>query len=385
MKQKKIAIALNLDWPLKRYHELYKGIQDYAQKHTDWLLVWDHFPEQRLKECKSVSYFDGVIGRIKYEAYDEIKRLNIPAVNTWATNSIEDITSVLDDYHAAGAIAADHLIKKGFRNFVHIDFRACTSNSIFHQGFLSVIKSHKCFVKHYQISHKIDTNAALWNKFNKDFKKWTTEWKLPLGIVTSMSSIGPKVTTRCIENGLRIPEDVAVVSLGNDLSYCEGRSPTISSVDINYEKVGYEAARILDMKMRGEKIEQQTFLIKPRGFVARESTDSYAVKDKDIQIALRYICENYQSSISVRDVVESVDISRSTLERRFISLVGHSIFDEINRLRISSVKRLLIETGQDIKSICESSGFSSPHHLRRAFFKDTGLNPAEFKKRHQSS
>lgn len=380
MTQKKVAVSINLDWPLKRYHELYRGIQDYASKHTDWLLIWDHFPEQRLKACESESYYDGVIGRIKYEAYEEIRRLNIPVVNTWATNSIKDMTSVLVDFYEVGRIAAEHLIKKGFRNFAHVDYRSSGTSTLFYEGLMSVVDTYKCPVKRYFLSNKTCAVAALWNKFNSDFQDWSKEWQYPLAVVTSMSSLGPKLATCCIENGLRVPEDVAVVSNGNDLSYCEGRFPTISSVDINYFKVGYESARILDMKFKGRELEKQIYLIKPRGFVARESTDSYAVKDKVIQESLRFISDNFHNNIQVIDVVQSVEVSRSTLERRFQTIIGHSIFDEINRMRISSVKRLLIETDDDIKVICDSSGFSSPHHLRRAFLKETKMNPGEFRK-----
>jgi len=385
MNQKRIAVSINLDWPLKRYHELYKGIQEYAKEHTDWLLVWDHFPEQRLKKCKTVPYYDGVIGRVKYEAYDEIKRLNIPVVNTWATNAIKDLTSVIVNFEKVAEMAADHLIKKGFRNFVLIDFRSSGTKQVFFKGFMNKVKPYGCPVKRYLISHNTDMVASLWNKFNDDFESWIKDWKYPLGIVVAMSSIGPKITSRCIESGLRIPEDVAIVSSGNDLSFCEGRHPTISSVDINYFQAGYESARLLDMKMRGEEPKEKTFFIEPRAFVARESTDSYAVQDKDVQLALRYISENYDDNIQVIDVVEAVDVSRSTLERRFQDIIGHSIYDEINRLRLSSVKRLLIETDMDIKNICKESGFSSSHHLRRVFFKDTGINPGEFRKKNQSS
>jgi LacI family transcriptional regulator len=381
--QEKIAVSINLDWPLNRYHDLFKGIQDYAAEHTDWSLVWDHFPEQRLKKSKSEPYYDGVIGRIKFEAYDEIKRLNIPCVNTWASSSIKDITSVLEDFNEVGEMAADHLIKKGFRNFVFIDYRSNGFRQNFFRGFKSVIKPYNCPVKQYLISHRMDEVPSMWNKFNEDFEEWIKDWKFPLAIVTTMSAMGPKVAYRCLENNLKIPEEVAIVSSGNELSFCEGRFPTISSVDINYNKLGYKAASLLDMKMKGREPDQKIHYIKPRGFVSRESTDSYAVKDKDIKAALRYISENYQNNIQVIDVVDSVDVSRSTLERKFLSIIGHSIFDEINRLRISSVKRLLIETELDIKKICKTSGFSNPHHLRRAFLKDTGVNPGEFRKVNQ--
>lgn len=383
MKQKKIAVSINLDWPLNRYHDLFKGIQDYGNEHTDWLLVWDHFPEQRLKKSKSEPYYDGVIGRIKYEAYDEIKRLNIPVVNTWASSTIKDITSVLTNFTEVGEMIANHLIKKGFRNFVHIDFRGSGFRQSFSQGFKEVVKPYKCNVKQYLVSHRMDSMPSLRNKFNDDFDEWVKDWKFPLAIITPMSAIGPKVAYRCLENNLRIPEDVAIVSAGNDLAFCEGRFPTISSVDINYNKIGYEAARLLDMKLKGQKPEEKTYYIKPRGFVARESTDSYAVKDKDIKAALRYISENFQNNIQVIDVVDSVEVSRTTLEKKFLNIIGHSIFDEINRLRLSSVKRFLIETDFNINKICKISGFSNPHHLRRAFIKDSGMTPGKYRKLHQ--
>ena len=104
----------------------------------------DHFPEQRLKKCKSIPCFDGVIGRIKYEAHDEIKRLNIPVVNTWAANSIKDMTSVLVDYKQVGEMAADHLVRKGFRNFVLIDFRSSGTKQDFFQGFAGKVKPLAC-------------------------------------------------------------------------------------------------------------------------------------------------------------------------------------------------------------------------------------------------
>ena len=381
--EKKIAVSINLDWPLNRYHELFKGIQDYASEFTDWLLVWDHFPEERLKKCQSDPYYDGVIGRIKYAAYDEIKRLKIPVVNTWATNDIKDISSVLVDFHEVGEITANHLIKKGFRNFVFIDYRSSGFRQNFYDGFNGIVSQFRCPIKQYLVSHRMDSVASVWNKFNEDFETWAKEWNLPLAIVTTMSSLGPKIAYRCLENSLRIPEDVAVVSAGNDKAFCEGRFPTISSVDINYQKVGYEAAKLLDLKLRGKKAGCERVFIKPRGFVPRESTDSYAVKDKDIKRALRYIADNFQNNIQVIDVLDSVEICRSTLERKFISRIGHSIFDEINRQRISSAKRLLIETDLDINKICKSAGFSSSHHLRRVFLKDTGMNPGEFRKLNQ--
>ena len=377
--KKKIAIAINLDWPIKRYHLLFKGIQEYAKEYTDWTLVWDHYPEKVLKRCKDEPYYAGVIGRIKMDAYNEIQRLNIPVVNTWHSTFMKGMTSVFPDYTAAGEMAADHLLKKGYRNFVNIDYRASSSSLNFHTGFSKKIKPYNCQIKRYLFSHKSAHDAVLWDKFNNEFKEWIKDWEFPLAIYCSLSAIGPKITTWCLENDLRIPEDVAVISSGNETSYCEGFHPTISSIDIDYYKVGYESARQLHKKMEGKEVEPVTF-ISPTACIPRESTDSYAVQDKDIQIALRFISDNYYTNIQVIDVVESTNVSRSTLERKFTDIIGHSIFDEINRLRTASAKRLLIETDLPIQKISAESGFSSPHHFRRVFHKATGLKPSEYKK-----
>ena len=80
-KKIKIAVSINLDWPLRRYHELYKGIQEYS-KDTNWVLVWDHFPEKALSRDRSTPYYTGIIGRIKYDAYEIARELKIPMVNT---------------------------------------------------------------------------------------------------------------------------------------------------------------------------------------------------------------------------------------------------------------------------------------------------------------
>jgi len=377
--QKKIAVALNLDWPIKRYHELFAGIQDYAKENTDWVLVWDHYPEKALTRSGNPPCYAGVIGRIKYKSYHEINRLNIPVINTWESNDLKDMTSIFPDYEKAGEIAAEHLIRKGFRNFVNIDYRASKSASTFFKGFQKVTKPYDCSINRYLTSNEAASTPALWDKFNSDFDEWIKTWKLPMAIVCSLSCIGPKVVSRCLANNLRIPEDIALITTGNDSSACEGFTPTISSVDMNFHKLGFEAARLLHMKIKGEKIIEEVTLIPPSVCIARESTDSYAVDDKVIQKALRFISDNFHQNIQVCDIVDSSGISRTALEKRFFKNIGHTMSFEINRLRISTVKKLLLETELEIMKIAAKCGFSGSHHLIRVFKKFEKITPLEYR------
>lgn len=383
--KQKIAISINLDWPLRRYYDFYEGVQSYASKNTEWTLVWDHFPENILKTCKKESYYAGIIGRIKYNAYKEAIRLNVPIVNSWFSNEIQDIDSVYNDHEKAGEMAAEHLLKRGFRNFANIDNRNEVVGKTFFKGFNEAIKAYDCKSKRYLVSRKCTDNDEQWLKFHQDFKEWIKEWQLPIGIVCSQPAIAPRIITRCLENNLRIPEDVAIVTSGNDQNYCEGISPKVSAVDLDYFKNGFEAARMLDQKLKGEEITEKKVLIEPAGFIARESTDTYAVSDPIVKTALRYIADNCNENIQVIDVVEQVPISRRSLEIRFNKEIGHTMVDEINRLRIMALKRLLLESDTKMNKLYRAAGFSSALHMRRVFSKSTGMTPGQFRKLNKNS
>ncbi|MCM8542639.1 MAG: substrate-binding domain-containing protein [Lentisphaeraceae bacterium] len=384
-KKLKIAISINLDWPMRRYYSFFEGIQSYSSKYTNWALVWDHFPENVLKTCTDKPYYDGIIGRIKHNAYNEACRLNIPVVNNWFSSDIKDIDSVYTDHEKAGQMAAEHLLKRGFRNFASIDTRNEIVAKTFYKGFLESIKPYGCKIKRYYINRKCTENEEQWLKFHLDFNAWIKEWTFPIGIACSMAAIAPRVTTRCLENDLRIPEDVALVTSGNDQNYCEGISPKVSSVDTDYFKNGYEAARMLDRKLKGEKITESPIFIPPKGFIARESTDTYAVNDPLVKTALRYIADNCDKNIQIIDVVEQVPISRRSLEIRFNKEIGHTMVDEINRLRIMALKRLLLESDTKMNKLYRQAGFSSALHMRRVFSKCTGMTPGQFRKANKSS
>ncbi len=384
MKKYRIAIAINFDWPLQRYHKLFEGIQAYADNSKNWLLIWDHYPECRLEKSKTQSYYDGVIGRISFETFEQSKRLNIPVVNTWSSNLIKDITTVTVDYFKAGEMAAEHLLLKGFRNFVNIDYRANESATSFNSGFMNAAKDYNCKFERHLISYKCTSDLRVWDKLNSDFKKWSKQWRAPLGIYSSLSAIGSLITAKCIENGFRIPEDIAVITSGNELAYCEGSRPSISSIEINYFKIGYEAARVLDHKLQNKTVEHELIRMGAIGCIPRESTDNYAVQDNDLKNALRFINDNYQKNILVPEVVDYVKVSRSTLERKFLKIIGHTVFDEINRLRICSAQRLLLETDLEIAEIATMIGFSSSNHFIRVFKSLNNITPGKYREINRS-
>ena len=75
---------------------------------------------------------------------------------------------------------------------------------------------------------------------------------------------------------------------------------------------------------------------------------------------------------------------RRTLERRFESFVGKSVYSEITRMRTETIKRVLMDTDRPLTAVAMDCGFSSVSHFTEYFRKSAGVTPSVFRKRQQS-
>ena len=148
-----------------------------------------------------------------------------------------------------------------------------------------------------------------------------------------------------------VPEQVAVLGMGNDPLICDCASVPLSSVDSNRFAQGRIAAELLDRLMNGEAVPAEFVVTPSGGVVARKSTDVLAVPDLDTARALRYLWEHLAEPLSVGKVAKAVGVSRRTLDRAFRTHLGRSVTDELNRKRIERCCELLTGTRQSVVSI----------------------------------
>jgi LacI family transcriptional regulator len=164
-----------------------------------------------------------------------------------------------------------------------------------------------------------------------------------------------------------VPDDVAVVGVDNDELMCELSDPPLSSVALNLEEAGYEAARTLDALMSGQSPPENIVPVKPTFVVSRRSSEVIGHDDRLVVTALRFIKDHAGQAIGVPDVVDASRVSRRTLERRFARAVGRSILSEVTRCRLERAKRLLLETHLPVKRVAAGSGFGSIKTFNRTF------------------
>ena len=191
--------------------------------------------------------------------------------------------------------------------------------------------------------------------------------------------LGLQVLDACRRAGIRVPDEIAVAGVGNDECLCDLALPALTSVDLNPRKVGYEAAVLLDRMMAGKPVPERETVVAPAGIAARMSSDVVATEDSRVAQAVLFIREHACDGIQVADVLRHVCVSRASLEPRFKRILGRTVHQEIQRVRLSRVQELLAATDMPIKQIARQAGFRYPEYMMRVFRRVTGQTLKQYR------
>lgn len=380
-KIRRVAVAIDPCYPLRHHYELVVGIQHYAREHADWDLTVEPFIRM-LPKAEGKSGYHGVIGRATTELAQQAARAGIPLVNVWTGSPVTTLPSVLPDARTCGRTAAEHLLSRGFRRFAFQGFLRHAGTQLAWDGFNAVLRAKNCRCTTQRISPQRDENAKRWDRYSARLGQWIGSWKPPIGVFVVQDTLGPYLAYTCQRAGLRIPEDVAVISLGNEPAACVLWEPTLSSFDLGYDRVGYEAAKLLDRLMDGEPASKEPIFVPPKELVVRRSTDVCLVSDPLVTAALRFIAEQSHKGIRGEDVALHVHATEPSLRRHFLAVLGCTVTDEIARLRLERAKRLLVENDKPIKEVALDCGFTNAAHFRVGFLQAEGMSPGKYRRCH---
>lgn len=380
-RRRRIALSLELDWLFKRHHGLFAGTQQYAQDCGRWDCILDAHPQRTLAEGKrSAPAYDGIIARVDRQLAKTAKRYGVPAVNVWASSPATDVPLVSPDFEAVGRMAARHLMGRGFRHFGHLSFIRQRTNRAERRAFEATLKEAGFPCSSLAVPSGYADRASNWGVFNARLHEWIDTWQLPIGVGVSYDLLCRYLACACDRKGVRVPHDAALVGNHNEPLICALPEPSLTSIELGYERVGYRAAELLDQMMDGSPAPPEPILLEPTALVPRQSTDSLAVEDPLVAHALRFVAEHGHERIKVSDVAAAGHVTRRTLERRFRTVLGRSIGEEIARLRVERGKRLLAESKASIKRLAPKAGFRDAMQMCTVFKRVEGLTPSEFRR-----
>ena len=204
--------------------------------------------------------------------------------------------------------------------------------------------------------------------------EWLMSLPKPCGILASCDDRAYEIIDVCRETGLRIPQAIGILGVNNDPILCENSDPKISSIQPDFRREGYLAARAIDMPPR-----QRTILVGVRQVVHRESTYPMSNSGKLVQKALAYIEKNATRKITALDVAVHTRVSRSLLDLRFHELQGESVHATIANRRLNEVKKRLASTHDSIEKVSADCGWDNVNSLKNLFRKATGKSMREWR------
>lgn len=360
---RRIVLAL-LWWSDER---LLRGISRYAQQ-ADWIL--DASGRHRMRLPFGLAA-DGLItlASIDRKRAAYVRSFRVPTVAFGVHGEKFGSMRVMGDEEGVGPMAVEHFINCSLEHIGFVEYWGTGLESrrrlILQEA---VARAGRTF-------HLVD-GLTLEKRLRKLPK--------PVGLMASNDEVMMKVMEVCLKEGYRIPEDIALLGVDDIEFICETAPVPLSSINMNFERMGYEAAARLDRLMKGEAPPKRPVVVPLHGLTVRKSTDMLAFRSERLTKAMRYIREHFREPITATDVVKVSGVSRQVLQTLFRRDVGHSILNVIMRSRVDEAKRMLLKTDSKLEVVAERCGFGSRLQFHRTFLRLAGRPPACWRREHRA-
>lgn len=323
---------------------------------------------------------DGVIAFLPYqsELLAHLQSIGLPCVTLTEAEDPAGPPAVTIDHDAIGRLAADHLLQRAHRSFAWAPFLNDTANRQRCAAFQRRLGEYGCTCRTLPAMH-LRIGPYWQSNWTERRRALTTELQRlphPTAIFAFNDCVAADIVDACAEAGLSVPEDIAVLGVGDSIA-CETSAVPLSSIDDNMDEIGYRAAALLQELMSGSAPPALGVRVPPKGVVTRVSTDIVAVTNPRVARALTFIAENYPDPmLTVNDVARAVGMSRRNLERSFREETGCTINEHIVSIRMREASRLLrLHPRAKSSEVAALVGITGEGSFFRTFRRFFGMTP----------
>jgi LacI family transcriptional regulator len=378
-------VALIVETSTAYGRAILSGISQYVREHGPWTV----YIEQRSLQDPAPPWLerwkgDGIIARASTpRSARKLLKSGVPTIDLNDQVRGLGLPQIHSDHSAIARLAAEHLMDRGFRHFAYFGFPVFEWSVRRRDAFKAHVQAagHRVHdglpVRRVSWSHQ----QASWEDEIDGVARWVKGLPKPLGIMAGNDIRGIQMLDACRRAGVAVPEEVAVVGVDNEELVCLLAYPPLSSVIPNAFRVGYEAAGLLDVMMKGKPVNEMLRSIPPLGIATRQSSDVTAIANPCVANAMRFIREHACQGIGVDDVLEHLAVSRSMLQRLFRKEMGVTILDAISAVRMQRVKQLLAETDLSLVEIADRAGFCYVEYLSASFRRQTGQTASSYRRK----
>jgi LacI family transcriptional regulator len=380
--ERTIRVLVDLHQGIGFHRDAFSGIANavQAQDRVVLDLNWASTPLTQLIREDAPDGIITALGTAKHA--DQLRATGIPCVNVAnLLNYHARIPVVGNDDQGVGRMVAEFYLDRGFQRFAYI---CGDDNSYFaarRDSFCERIASAG-----YQCSVLASRDAGHRGKADelRRVAGWLSRFQKPLAVMCPFDADARDVIQAAKLAGLRIPEDLSVVGVDNDVNMCLSTTPAITSVMTSAAKIGETALEIVLSLIRGKAAPEKPILVPPVNIVERGSTGEVAIFDTEVATTINYIRGHISERMTISSIVEHSTVSQRTLERKFLEAIGRTPLQELRRLRVERAKRLLVSTDLELKEIARRSGLIYVQRLARLVKEETGKSPAQFRRENKS-
>lgn len=387
--QKKPRVALFLATNEAAGRNKLQGILRYVHSHTPWNihLIENRMGEQKLGDLLAWGATGVIVARMP-DSVRTIARAWIPTIvmdsPALYVNRLPKASYITCDSDAIGNAGADFLIKQGYKNFAFVADAEKWDWSVQRcRAFSARLRQSGYTCRIYNSPSGRD--KSVWSRDQKQMMRWLLALPRPTAVLAARDDRARQLLETCQLADLNVPGDIAILGVDNEEIICENTSPTLSSIQPDFETAGYQAAQLLEQYMRNNLRKPQTILYGVKQIVSRESSRPAWAVDRRLLRGVEFIRLNAGEPISVADIARHMNVSRRMAELLFRRHIDHSIHEEIQQVRLARLKKSLQETTLPIGLISGQCGYQTEMHAKRVFKKHVGLTMSQFRKRFQKN
>lgn len=363
----------------------YRGCMRYLQEHgCDWKLI--------IERCDfTVADFrrltdDGVAAVmatnvIRDEAIMEIAKTNLPTVYIGSEGGplakrTKNIAFVDLDSQRIGKMAADFLFGLGG----YADYGCVGENDDYAWSDCRAKSFEKELIRRGVRCKTVSVKARRHCGHLPRLASWLRALEKPAALFVTRDQLAAEVLDLCEHEGIRVPQDMAVLGVDNEFVLCAHTHPPLSSIQPDFESQGYEATKVIDAMLRGLPFSRLT-VCSTKGIEARQSTEASSPAGRLVSRARELMRLGYADrGLDVAMLAKRLKVSRRLLDLRYRQIAGRTVLEDLRSLRLEHARRLLETTSLTLAEIAHRSGFASDSYLSRSFLAAYGRSPREARK-----
>ena len=380
-----IKILLLTDFSSGYSRSLLENVVRYAREVGPWafyrmpLYFRELYGDEGVVEWAKKWGADAIIAQFSDIDLSVLNQLNIPIIVQNYKERSSGISNLTGDYFGTGVIAANFFLHKGYKSFAYYGLTDTVWGRERGEGFKKIVSNKGYEV--YEFNNRKRVPSEKWSFDVEQVSRWLLSLPKPIALFACDDYYALQITEVCKMYDISIPEEIAVLGVDNDKLLCNISDPQLSSIELDIEKGGYEAGKLLHQFIEKKIIAPVDIIIKPVRIVPRASTERFAVSDRHIEQLLQYIDNNYQNPLSVDELTQIIPFSRRVLEKKFKRETGTSVYQYLLDLRIEKFADLLITTDLPLIEAATRSGFTDYKNISRIFTKAKEMTPLQYRKR----